>query len=517
MSVSPSEDLVPARMSLGRTHSVGLNAFEAKPVEVQANVGQGLPSFAIGGNVDASLREGRDRIRAAISNSGFTFPDLKVTVNLSPATMPKRGSAHDLAIAVAILAARDQVSPVKLSSTVMLGELALDGGIRPVAGVLPAVIEARNAGFARAVVPLATVAEASLVSGIEVGGARTLGEVVRWLAGSFVLDTVDENAVPPPAAAVADMVDVVGQAQARHALEIAAAGSHHVLMTGPPGIGKTMLARRLPGILPPLDDEESLEVTAIHSIAGVLSPGSPLVSAPPFIDPHHTTTTTALLGGGTGMARPGAVSLAHRGVLFLDECAEMGPKVLDSLRQPVEEGVVKVPRRDGVAVYPARFQLILAANPCPCAPTRDVQCICSAVVRRRYLGKLSGPLMDRVDIRVRMDPPGNVALATETGESSADIRARVTAARGAAAERWREFGWRTNAEVPGPALRRRFRLPPKVVRPVDLSLREGRLTARGADRALRLAWTLTDLAGGTVPTETEVAQALLYRDRGSYR
>ena len=278
-----------------------------------------------------------------------------------------------------------------------------------------------------------------------------------------------------------------------------------------------MLARRLPGILPPLDAEESLEVTALHSIAGRLRPGQPLITAPPFVAPHHSTSTTALIGGGTGMARPGAVSLAHRGILFLDECAEMGPKVLDSLRQPLEEGEVRISRRDGVAAYPARFQLLLAANPCPCAPVHDVDCVCSAVVRRRYLGKLSGPLMDRVDLRVQMEPPGNTALTMAAGESSADIRLRVTAARGAAIERWRDHGWRTNSEVPGSALRQQFRLPPKALRPVEMCVREGRVTTRGVDRALRVAWTLTDLRGGDVPTETDVAQALLYRDRGGYR
>ena len=277
-----------------------------------------------------------------------------------------------------------------------------------------------------------------------------------------------------------------------------------------------MLAKRIPGILPPLRREESLEVTAIHSIAGALSPGEPLVAEPPFIAPHHSTSATGLLGGGTGFARPGAASLAHRGVLFLDECAEMSPTVLDSLRQPLEEGEVSVPRRDGIARYPARFQLVLAANPCPCAPAHDVDCVCSSVARRRYLGKLSGPLMDRVDIRVRMDPPGPAALMTSGEETSAQVRARVVAARSAAVERWREFGWLTNSEVPGSVLRRRFRLRAEAMRPVELFLRDGRVTARGADRALRLAWTMCDLRGADTPTEDDVAQALLYRDRGSH-
>ncbi|MDL9936247.1 YifB family Mg chelatase-like AAA ATPase [Gordonia sp. ABSL1-1] len=501
-------------MGLGCTHAVGLNAFLAQVVDVQASIGQGLPGFLITGNPDPSAREAKDRVRAAVSNSGFKFPEMKVTVALSPAEMLKVGSGFDLAMAVAVLAATGQAGAEMLPATVFLGELALDGGLRPIRGVLPAVIAARAAGFRRAVVPRASVTEAALVDGMDVGGADNLADVVCWLEGVRTLDTVNDVPVSPPPP-VPDMADVVGQHEARHALEIAAAGAHHVLMTGSPGIGKTMLARRMPGILPSLATEESLEVTAIHSLTGSLSPGHPLITEPPFIAPHHSSTVTALLGGGTGFAQPGALSKAHRGVLFLDECAEMGSKVLDSLRQPLEEGEVRVPRRDGVAMYPARFQLILAANPCPCAPAHDVDCVCSAVVRRRYLGKLSGPLMDRVDIRVKMEPPGNTALMTGTGESSADVRARVVAARAAALERWGEHGWRTNAEVPGSALRQRFRLPPATLKPVELFLRDGRVTARGADRALRLAWTLCDLRGADQPTENDVAEALMYRDRGS--
>lgn len=340
-----------------------------------------------------------------------------------------------------------------------------------------------------------------------------MSQVVSWLAGDTALDTVSDgrrhDAPPPPP----DMADVVGQSAARHALEVAAAGGHHLLMTGPPGIGKTMLASRMPGILPPLQPEESLDVTAIASITGNLPPRSGLITAPPFVAPHHSVSMTALLGGGSGMAGPGAVSSAHRGVLFLDECAEIGPQALDALRQPLEEGVVRVSRRDGVAQYPARFLLLLAANPCPCAAAKDVDCECPSLVRRRYLARLSGPLMDRIDLRVQMEPPGTTVLMSEQGESSAAIADRVARARTAARERWSEEGWLTNAEVPGSVLRRRYPPESDAVKPVEEYLRSGRITARGADRALRVSWTLADLRGGLRPNRDDVAQALMYRDR----
>ena len=501
----------------GRVHSVGLNAFAADVIEIQANVSQGLPGFTISGNPDPSLREAKERVRAAIVNSGHKFPETKVTVALAPANLPKSGAGFDLPMAVSVLVTTEQASSTRLGGTVLIGELALDGRLRPVRGVLPLLLGARRAGFSRAVVPIANVAEAALVSGMEVGGAHALPDVVAWLAGERVLDTVDGDAEAPEQTPVPDLADVAGQAAARHALEVAAAGAHHLLMTGPPGIGKTMLACRLPGILPTLSTEESLEVTAIHSVAGTLPGRRPLITAPPFVAPHHSSSIAALIGGGAGMARPGAVSRAHRGVLFLDECAEMGAKTLDALRQPLEEGVVRVSRRDGTATYPARFQLILAANPCPCAPAHDVDCVCTSIVRRRYLGRLSGPLIDRIDIRVQMEPPGDAGLSTEPGEPSAAVAARVATARDAARDRWREHGWTTNAEVPGSALRRRYRPAPAAVRPVEAFLREGRITARGADRALRLAWTLTDLRGGDLPEEDDVMQALMYRDKGSGR
>lgn len=500
-------------MALGLACSIAVSGVDGQLVEIEADIGQGLPSVHLVGLPDTSLQESRDRVRAAVANSGEKWPDGRVTLALSPATLPKVGSVYDLALAAAVLDAADAIPATRLAETVLLGELALDGRLRRVRGILPAVLAARKAGRKIAVVPEAALAEAGLVTGIAVLGAPSLRAALAWLRGEGTLSEPDGE-LPQQSRTEGDLREVVGQHEARWALEVAAAGGHHLLLTGPPGIGKTMLAQRLPGLLPPLSEHEALEVTAIHSVAGTLSGEHPLITMPPFVAPHHSTSVTAMVGGGSGSARPGAVSRAHRGVLFLDECAEIGTKVLEAMRTPLEEGEVRIARRDGVARYPARFQLMLAANPCPCAPARDVDCICAPLARRRYLGKLSGPLMDRIDIWVQMHGTAGATFRAEESESSQQVRERVTIARAAAADRWREYGWRTNGEVPGHILRQRFRLPPETTAPVEAALRTGRLSARGADRAVRVAWTICDLRGGKAPTADDVMLALNFRQRG---
>ncbi len=500
-------------MSLGRAFSVAVRGVEGELVEIEADITAGLPGVHLVGLADAALQESRDRVRAAITNGGFTWPMARLTLALSPATLPKMGSVYDIALAAAVLSAHQKKSWSRLEKSVLLGELALDGRVRPVKGVLPAVLAAQRQGWPAVVVPIENLAEASLVDGIEVWGVRSLGQLQAWLTGKGDLDARVESPQHTPGDA-ADLSDVVGQTQARYAVEVAAAGAHNLLMTGPPGVGKTMLAQRLPGLLPPLSHAESLEVTAIHSVAGLLTGDAPLITRPPFVAPHHTASVAALVGGGTGMARPGAVSRAHRGVLFLDEFAEINSGALEALRTPLEDGEIRLARRDGVARYQCRIQLVLAANLCPCAPPDPRDCMCGAAERRRYRSKLSGPLVDRVDLRVEMHASRAGTFTDEEGESTSVVRERVWIARRASEERWRPHGFTTNAEVSGSLLRRRFRPSPEAMKPLRTAVDRGAVSIRGMDRTIRVAWTLSDLAGRTAPNKEDVMTAMSFRQGG---
>jgi len=500
-------------MTLARTWSVGLTGVAGHLVTVEADLSAGLPGTAVIGLPDPAIIQSRDRIRAAILNSGHRWPDRRITLALSPAGLRKSGAGYDIALAVAVLAASGVVPGRAAGDTVLIGELGLDGAMRPVRGVLPALLAARTAGRTRAVVPLGNLAEAALATGMTVWGAPTLADLVASLRGEN--HCMVQGVAPAPAGLpeLPDLADVLGQPEARLALEIAAAGGHHLAMIGPPGAGKTMLASRLPGVLPPLDGQQSLEVTAVHSVAGLLEEGTPLITRPPFVDPHHTASQAAIIGGGSGHIRPGSASLAHCGVLFLDEAPEFGRKALDALRQPLEDGTVVLARASGVVRFPARFQLVLAANPCPCAAASDVDCRCGSTQRRTYLSRLSGPLMDRVDIRIDLPPlpPSILTSAVGQGESSAVVAERVRLARARAAFRWRDTPWRCTAQVPGAVVRRMWTPEDGQAALLDRAVRSGRLTGRGYDRVLRLSLTVADLGGRDVPSVADVASALALR------
>nr|MDT0661481.1 YifB family Mg chelatase-like AAA ATPase [Micromonospora sp. DSM 115978] len=501
-------------MSYAKVLCVGLVGVTGHLVQVEADLSAGLPALTLSGLPDTALHEARDRVRAAIVNSGQHWPNRRITINLLPATLPKYGSAFDLAIAAALLAGSGELPPAPLDGVAVLGELGLDGTVRPVRGVLPMVAAAARAGIDRVVVPLANATEAAVIPGIRVRAVDNLHRLVAYVRdGAALLEPPPPGPTDPDDGP--DLADVSGQSLGRRALEVAAAGGHHLALLGPPGAGKTMLAERLPSILPPLDDKAALEVTALHSIAGLLPPGGRLLRRPPFQSPHHTATVASLVGGGSGLARPGAVSLAHRGVLFLDEAAELSRGALESLRQPLENGRILLVRANGCTEYPARFQLVLAANPCPCAkPAGDTHCECSPLARRRYLGRLSGPLLDRVDIQVALHPLGAADLMDggRLNEASDRVAVRVEAARAAAAARWAAGGWRANAEVPGPHLRRPpWRLPASDTAGLRKRLDSGSLSARGFDRILRIAWSVADLDGRDRPDAADVDEAVQLR------
>ncbi|BCJ31078.1 YifB family Mg chelatase-like AAA ATPase [Actinocatenispora sera] len=502
-------------MGYARVLSVGLLGLTGRLIEIEADLSAGLPGMIVSGLPDAAVNESRERIRAAVINSGLPWPNRRITVNLLPASVPKHGSLFDLGVAAAVLCAAGAVPVDRLHDVALIGELGLDGRVRQVRGVLPAVLAAGRSGVHRVLVPAGNGREAALVPDTVVQTVDTLAMLLAHLRGETELPgpAADDDATA--SAASADLVDVVGQERGRRAIEIAAAGGHNVALFGPPGAGKTMLAERLPGVLPSLSDEQALEVTAVHSVVGALPGSAGLLRQPPYQAPHHTSTPAAIVGGGSGLPRPGAISLAHHGVLFLDEAPEYRPGVLNALREPLENGEIRLARASGSVCFPARFQLVLAANPCPCGE-RGGDCLCSPLVRRRYLGRLSGPLLDRVDLQLDLLPVRSAHLLVEgqAPEDSATVAARVRQARDSAAVRWSGGAGPLNATIPGRMLRSgRWRLPRTVSVLAERLVDSGALSARGYDRVLRIAWTVADLAGRSRPDAGDVAEAIELRTR----
>ena len=465
---------------LARTYSMSIVGIEGHLVDVETYAGSGLVAFTLVGLLDTSVREARDRVRAAFESCGLDVLDQRITVNLSPAGIPKSGSAFDLAIAASVALATGLVSPLAFEDTVIIGELALDGSIQPVRGVLPAVLAARSRGVRRVIVPTACAREASLVSGIEAVPFAHLADLIAWAGG---------EAVKAPFHGRLDIDSRTGAAHTEHAT-----------------------------ILPDLDPDTALVTTSLHSVAGLVPAGLQLLTRPPLQAPHHSVTMPALIGGGSRSLAPGAASLAHGGVLFLDEATEFAPSVLDSLREPLESGRIHLHRSGVQATYPATFQLVMASNPCPCGGGRGGRgCSCSSLNRRRYLSRLSGPLLDRMDIRIDMHTPSRADMAMGAAQDSASMRQRVCEARERARHRLRDTPWVTNAQLPGAWIRRCSGIAPDLVEQIDRLVEAGRASMRGADRMLRLAWTLADLEGTKSVTLDHIVAAEQLRNGSDHR
>ena len=514
------------------TRTVSLQGATGHVVDVQVDLSDGLIATALVGRPDTSINEARDRCRAAVTNSRFTWPvTRRITILLSPADLPKRGPHFDLAIAVAVLAASIKGFPQEgLERAAMIGELTLDGRVRCVPGVLPMTMAAATRGLDTVYVPEPQAAEAAMVPGMRVFGIRSLAQVIALLTGEPVpLAPAVEPLSGSPLLSWRgeerledlDMADVVGVPDARYALEVAAAGGHHLMLTGPKGSGKTTLAERLPGLLPDLSDDESLELTAVHSLSGALPPGAARLRRPPFRAPHHSASRSGILGGGSGRVRPGEVSKAHLGVLFLDEFPLFPTDVVEALREPLEAGEISISRGDEDAVYPARAMFVFACNPCRCGAyhpyDRDHQCTCGEVNRREYRRKISGPIADRIDITRFVEPLRTAvsephrALPFDLPESSSVIRERVTRARARQRDRYDAMPWRLNAHAPGPALRDQWPLTDPAALRLEAEVHAGRLTRRGAVRVHRVAWSVSDLSGVERPGIDELDVALRLR------
>jgi magnesium chelatase family protein len=501
---------------LSLAFSAAMLGIDGYVVRVEADSSPGTPALAIIGLPDRALNEARERVRAAVQNSGFAYPAGRLLVNLSPADVRKEGPAFDLAIALALIAIDEQIDRLALQGFAVLGELALDGALRAVGGILPMVLGARNAGFTKLILPAANAEEAALVEGIELYAVDSLQSAVSVLAGSGMKWRVRTKA--PEISAYdellyGDFADVRGQSGGKRALEIAAAGGHNVLFVGPPGCGKTMLTRRLPSILPPMTADEALEVTKIYSVAGLLGSQPGIVRARPFRFPHHTISQTALVGGGSAV-KPGEISLAHNGVLFLDELPEFTRSSIEVMRQPLEEGVVTIARAAGTFTYPARFMLAASMNPCPCGyrGTRSAECRCDDAAVAKYISKLSGPLLDRIDLQVEVARVEfDDMVRPESSEHSSSIRKRVIAARNLQRTRFAGTPITCNGDIPGNLVRTYCDLTPRALEVLGQASARRRFSARALDRIARAARTIADLAESERIEPGHVAEAIQYR------